>query len=59
MIQSYAILDAAGGWLIDILRWDGNLATWQPDEGTIAVPVSEVNFRTLPRPPSEPDSEPA
>lgn len=53
MAQTYAILDAVGGWLVNLVLWDGNLETWQPPEGTIAKLASEVDFNNLPPNPNE------
>ena len=53
MIQAYAIIDNDGGWLVNIVMWDGNLETWQPPAGTIAKPIEEVNWEDLPPNPEE------
>lgn len=53
MDEKYAILDEAGGWLINLIVWDGDLAKWSPEPGTIAVPISEVDFSSLPERPTE------
>lgn len=51
MENTYAIIDETGGWLENLVVWDGDLAKWQPPAGTRAVPASEVNFQTLPEKP--------
>lgn len=51
MIERYVILNADGGWLENIILWDGNLETWQPPEGTIAKLASEVDLNSLPEKP--------
>jgi hypothetical protein len=53
MNEKYAILDEVGGWLVNLVIWDGNTSTWQPPEGTIAKLASEVDFNNLPKNPSE------
>jgi hypothetical protein len=53
MENRYAILNEVGGWLINLVVWDGNIQTWQPPEGTIARPVSEIDFAELPEKPEE------
>jgi hypothetical protein len=50
-METYAILDEQGGWLVNLVRWDGNLETWQPPQGTIAKLASEVDFQNLPQKP--------
>jgi hypothetical protein len=47
--QTYAIINSAGGWLENIVLWDGNLETWQPPEGTYALAASEIDLKTLPQ----------
>ena len=49
MNKSYAIIDNDGGWLVNIVMWDGNLETWQPPNGTHALPVEEVDFNSSPK----------
>lgn len=53
MNDKYAILDAQGGWLLNLVVWDGNLENWQPPDGTIAKLASDIDFSTLPINPSE------
>lgn len=50
-MNTYAILDEAGGWLVNLVVWDGNTENWSPPPGTVAVPASEVDFASLPPPP--------
>lgn len=50
-METYAIIDSNVGWLINLVKWDGNLETWQPPEGTIAKLASEVDFSSLPEKP--------
>jgi hypothetical protein len=52
-MNGYAILDKEGGWLVNSVVWDGDLETWQPPSGTIAVPIEEVDFSTLPERPQD------
>jgi hypothetical protein len=47
-MDTYAILDETGGWLVNLVKWTGDLSEWQPPEGTIAVPADEVDFSSLP-----------
>lgn len=47
-MNGYAIIDNEGGWLVNTVIWDGNAETWQPPDGTYAVPVEEVEFNSLP-----------
>ena len=50
-MNTYAILDEVGGWLVNTVVWDGDIHKWQPPEGTIAKPADEVDFSTLPEKP--------
>jgi len=49
----YAIIDNAGGWLITLVRWDGNTQTWEPPAGTYAVIASEIDIDSLPPNPAD------
>jgi hypothetical protein len=51
-MNTYAILHKDGGWLINLVRWDGDLTKWQPPENTIAVPADEIDFESLPENPN-------
>lgn len=53
-MEKYAILDSVGGWLVNIVVWDGNLENWTPPDGTIAKPADEVDFNSLPPNPNHP-----
>jgi hypothetical protein len=52
-MDTYAIIDKEGGWLVNLVVWNGNLEDWQPPSGTIAVPIEEVDFSTLPERPQD------
>jgi hypothetical protein len=52
-MNGYALLDEEGGWLENLVVWDGNLETWQPPTGTIAKPIEEVDVTALPERPTE------
>ena len=47
-MDTYAIIDKEGGWLVNLVVWNGNLEDWQPPQGTLAKLESEVDFSTLP-----------
>ena len=51
MVERYVILNKDGGWLENIVMWNGNLETWQPPEGTIVKLESEIDYATLPQKP--------
>lgn len=44
----YAIIDVAGGWLVNLVMWDGDTSKWTPPAGTTATPASEVDIPSLP-----------
>jgi hypothetical protein len=50
-MNTFAILDQTGGWLVNLVLWDGNPGTWSPPQGSIAVPAAQVDFNSLPPPP--------
>jgi hypothetical protein len=50
-MNSYAIINEKGGWLENLVIWDGDLETWQPPVGTIAKPIEEVDVTALPERP--------
>ena len=52
-MNTYAIINADGGWLENLVVWDGNIETWQPPVGTIAKPIEEVDVTALPERPTE------
>jgi hypothetical protein len=54
MLERYAIINEAGGWLENLIVLDtSNAAGWIPEEGTIIKLASEVDFSTLPKTPEE------
>ena len=57
MTEKYALLDAQGGWLINVVLWDGDLSKWQPPAGTTAVRLADIDLATLP-PAPEPQAAP-
>lgn len=50
-MNTYVILDENGGWFINLVKWDGNLETWQPPSGTVVKPIEEVDVSSLPKNP--------
>jgi hypothetical protein len=52
-MNSYAIINEKGGWLENLVIWDGDLKTWQPPAGTIAKPIEEVDVTALPERPQK------
>lgn len=48
--QLYAVINTAGGYLVNVVRWDG-VSAWSPPDGTTVVLASTVDFATLPPPP--------
>jgi len=53
MIERYVVLNADGGWLENVILWNGNTETWQPPQGTIVKLESEIDYATLPEKPQE------
>jgi hypothetical protein len=47
-MNTYALLDSNGGWLVNLVVWDGNTSTWNPPSDVIVKLASEVDFSTLP-----------
>ena len=52
-MDTYAILDTEGGWLVNTVVWSGNLEDWKPPVGTIAKPIKDVDVTALPERPTE------
>ncbi len=46
--KEYVILDEQGGWLVNIVMWNGDTTIWQPPSGTIVKPFNEVDINELP-----------
>lgn len=40
--KRYAIIIQATGVVHNVCEWDGNLSTWRPDPGTIAIQTDEA-----------------
>jgi hypothetical protein len=57
MTEQYAIIDEAAGHLVNVVLWDGNLATWQPPTGTRAELLANVDLANLPPAPA-PEADP-
>jgi hypothetical protein len=53
MKKKYAIIDNQGGWLVNLVLWNGNIQTWQPPTGTTAILIEQINFSSLPKNPQE------
>lgn len=52
MLERYAVINEAGGWLENLIVLDTADANgWIPEEGTIIKLASEVDFSTLPEKP--------
>jgi hypothetical protein len=52
MLERYAIINKAGGWLENLIVLDtADAVGWVPEEGTIIKLASEVDFSTLPEKP--------
>ena len=56
MTEKYALLDEQGGWLVNTVLWDGDIAKWQPPTGTTAVKLADIDLATLPPAPA-PEAE--
>ena len=54
MLERYAIINEAGGWLENLIVLDvGDANGWIPEEGTIIKLASEVDFNSLPEKPDQ------
>jgi hypothetical protein len=47
--MKWALINEQGGWLENIVVWNGDTSTWQPPAGTRAVLVSEIDLSALPQ----------
>jgi hypothetical protein len=55
--MKWAIINKEGGWLENLVVWDGDLSKWQPPTGTRAVRIEEINLSELPQKPSQTNDE--
>ena len=53
MNKRYVILNKNGGWLENIILWDGNIETWQPPKEVIVKQENEIDLTTIPKNPEE------
>lgn len=53
MIDTYAIIDAAHGHLVNTVLWDGDTSKWQPPAGTTAVLLADIDLAALPAAPAD------
>jgi len=51
-MNTYAIIDSNGGWLVNLIIWDGS-TSWTPPEGTYAIKLEDIDIATLPEKPEE------
>ena len=51
-MNKYAIIDEAAGHLVNVVLWDGDIATWQPLAGTRAELLANVDLSSLPPAPA-------
>jgi hypothetical protein len=51
MVERYVILNREGGWLENVVLWDGNLQTWKPSDTMIVKLESEIDYEKLPQKP--------
>jgi hypothetical protein len=47
MENQYAIIDEKGGWIVNMVIWDGDIQKWSPPKGTYAVEISKVDFSSI------------
>jgi hypothetical protein len=47
-METYALLAKNGGWLENLVVWNGNRSTWTPPSDVIVKLASEVDFLALP-----------
>ena len=46
-MNTYAIIDSNGGWLVNLIIWDGE-TNWTPPEGTYAIKLEGIDITILP-----------
>lgn len=46
--QTYALIDIDGGWLVNLVLWNGDTSVWQPPPGAVAVLAEDVDISSLP-----------
>jgi hypothetical protein len=55
--MKWALINEQGGWLENIVVWDGNASKWQPPAGMRAVKIEEINLSELPQKPAQTNDE--
>lgn len=55
--MKWAIINEHGGWLENIVVWDGDISKWQTPAGTKAVKIDEINLSELPQQPVQTNDE--
>ena len=55
--MKWALINEEGGWLENIVVWDGDVSKWQPPAGMRAARIEEINLSELPQKPAQTNDE--